>query len=473
MTSTNKSDAPQSAAQQVEREDKYRGLALAGLMFTLIVAVLSYQLNASMVTPALPAIGRDFVIDESTVSLVSSLFFLAGAVAGIILTRWSDFVGRKRMLIYVLVILFIGTLVCVFAPSFPIFMVGRVIQGVSGAVFQLTYMILSESVSAKTFGTMMGIITAVNGGVGGLDGWFGGLLTNAFGFRSIFIVIAVLVLIAIILTGRGISQHANDAATGKMDWWGGATLSLGLIFLTYYVNYGGSDGWFAPISLGFLAGTVICFIGFYFVERKVDSPLFAIEHLASRHCWPLIATTLLSLSSVFAVINFTVAMFSQNPEVGFGLDAGKAALLFLTPPAMIGLAAAPLSGWLASKIGWLQVLRGGLIISILSIGGIWLCLDNQWAVFAFIAVLGISYNGMILTTINGLGVLLAPPEAPGSLPGLNGAAFGVGASLGIGLVTPFIGTFAGYRTALIVSLGIAVLALVTACILKPREGQKI
>ena len=140
---------------------------------------------------------------------------------------------------------------------------------------------------------------------------------------------------------------------------------------------------------------------------------------------------------------------------------------------MIGLAAAPLSGWLASKIGWLQVLRGGLIISIISIGGIWLCLDNQWAVFAFIAVLGISYNGMILTTINGLGVLLAPPEAPGSLPGLNGAAFGVGASLGIGLVAPFIGTFAGYRTALIVSLGIAVLALVTACILKPREGQKI
>ncbi|MGJ9588839.1 hypothetical protein ACRQFZ_09530 [Actinotignum sp. GS-2025b] len=39
MTSTNKTDAPQSAAQPVEREDKYRGLALAGLMFTLIVAV--------------------------------------------------------------------------------------------------------------------------------------------------------------------------------------------------------------------------------------------------------------------------------------------------------------------------------------------------------------------------------------------------------------------------------------------------
>ncbi|MDK6763467.1 hypothetical protein QP337_28340, partial [Escherichia coli] len=97
-----------------------------------------------------------------------------------------------------------------------------------------------------------------------------------------------------------------------------------------------------------------------------------------------------------------------------------------TPPALIGLAAAPLSGWLAGKIGWLTVLRTGLLISLCTIGGIWFFLDHQWVVFTLIAILGITYNGMILTTVNGLGVILAPPEAPGSLPGLNGAAFGVG-----------------------------------------------
>ncbi|MDK6906950.1 MFS transporter [Actinotignum timonense] len=442
-----------------------------GLLVTLVIAVLSYQLNTTMVTPALPDIGRSFAVSEGTLALVSSLFFLAGAVAGILLTRWSDFLGRTRMLLAVLVILLVGTLVCAFAPNFAIFVAGRVLQGVSGAVFQLAYMILSESVSPALLGTMLGIISAANGGVGGLDGWLGGLLTDRFGFQAIFLVIAGLTAVAILLTARALPAQKRPATTGKMDWWGGGLLSLSLIFLTYYVNIGGTRGWFTPASLALFGVAVLFFGAFCVAERRVSSPLFALRHLASRHCWPLIATTLLSLASVFAVINFTVALFAQNSEVGYGLEAGRAALLYLTPPALIGLAAAPLSGWLAGKIGWLTVLRTGLAVSLCAIGGIWLFLEHRWIVFAFIALLGITYNGMILTTVNGLGVILAPPEAPGSLPGLNGAAFGVGASLGIGLVAPLVGTWSGYRGALALSAGIAGAALLCACVLKMRTDS--
>ncbi|MDE1655155.1 MFS transporter [Actinotignum sanguinis] len=439
-----------------------------GLLVTLVITVLSYQLNTTMVTPALPDIGRSFAVSEGTLALVSSLFFLAGAVAGILLTRWSDFLGRARMLLAVLAILLVGTLVCALAPNFPIFVTGRVLQGVSGAVFQLAYMILSESVSPAILGTMLGIISAANGGVGGLDGWFGGILTDHFGFQAIFFVIAGLTSVAIFLTVRLLTTQERPAASGKMDWWGGGLLSLSLIFLTYYVNVGGTRGWFTTATLPLFGVAALFFSAFCMVERRVPSPLFALRQLASRHCWPLIATTLLSLASVFAVINFTVALFAQNPDAGYGLEAGRAALLYLTPPALIGLAAAPLSGWLAGKIGWLTVLRTGLLISLCTIGGIWFFLDHQWVVFTLIAILGITYNGMILTTVNGLGVILAPPEAPGSLPGLNGAAFGVGASLGIGLVAPLVGTWDGYRGALALSAGIAGIALLCACVLKMR-----
>lgn len=101
--------------------------------------------------------------------------------------------------------------------------------------------------------------------------------------------------------------------------------------------------------------------------------------------------------------------------------------------------------------------------------------ENRWVVFAMVAVLGVAYNGMILTTINGLGVVMSPPEAPGALPGLNSAAFGIGASLGIGIVAPIVtlGTMGGYVTALWVSLGITVLALGAALLIKPRPGQTV
>lgn len=174
---------------QQQSQVTYVGGRAVALVVTLILCVLSYQLNASMLTPALPDIAKAMHVSVSQVSQVSSLFFLAGAIGGVVLSRWSDFIGRRRALVIVLCILGAGTLLCIFASNFAFLLIGRVLQGASSAAFQLAYVILSESFSAKVFGTVLGILTAVNGGVGGIDGYIGGLLSNQFGYRSIFVVV--------------------------------------------------------------------------------------------------------------------------------------------------------------------------------------------------------------------------------------------------------------------------------------------
>jgi hypothetical protein len=50
-----------------------------------------------------------------------------------------------------------------------------VLQGASSAAFQISYVILAETLPAAVFPTVLGILTAINGGVGGVDGWIGGL----------------------------------------------------------------------------------------------------------------------------------------------------------------------------------------------------------------------------------------------------------------------------------------------------------
>ncbi|MDK6628524.1 hypothetical protein QP225_09245, partial [Aerococcus urinae] len=76
--------------------------------------------------------------------------------------------------------------------------------------------------------------------VGGLDGWLGGVMVEKWGFRSLFILIAVLVVLAAILINRGISTEHERAGSGKMDWGGSAAMSITLIMLTYFVTFGGS-----------------------------------------------------------------------------------------------------------------------------------------------------------------------------------------------------------------------------------------
>lgn len=225
--------------------------------------------------------------------------------------------------------------------------------------------------------------------------------------------------------------------------------------------------------MALLAGTVASFAAFWMIEKRRSHPLIAVHHLRSRQVWPVIATTVLTLAGIFAVMNFTVVLLSQDHDAGFGLSASLSALLFLTPAALIGVFAAPLAGWLAGRRGWIKTLRTGTALSLACAIAAATFSGNQVAVMIAVACLGIFYNGLFLTAINGLSVLLSPKEAPASLPGINGASFGIGASLGVVIVAPFAAqaTPAGYATALWISVAITAAAFIVSLFAAAPKGE--
>ncbi|MBT2534607.1 MFS transporter [Arthrobacter sp. ISL-69] len=468
---------PATTAPPTETQDetKFAGRRAALLISTLLLGVLSFQLNASMVTPALPQIAASFGMSADSAAPVQSMFFLAGAIAGPVIGRWSDFIGRRAALLLVLGIMGAGTLLCIAAPTVPLLIAGRFLQGVSSAVFALAYIVLSENLHARVFGTSVGIIAAINGGVGGVDGYVGGLMAETLGFRSIFVVVLVLTAIAAGCILKIVPNGRPRGVRGAMDWWGAGSLSVFLVFVAYFVSGGSAAGWTAPGTLALLAGTVASFTAFWMIEKKRSHPLIATHHLRSRQVWPVIATTVLGLAGIFAVINFTVVLLSQDTLHGFGLSASLSALLFLTPAALIGVFAAPLAGWLADRRGWIKTLRAGTALSLASAIAAAAFSDNQVAVMIAVASLGIFYNGFFLTAINGLSVLLSPEEAPAALPGINGASFGIGASLGVVIVAPVAAqaTSAGYATALWISVAITAAAFIVSLFVAAPKGEKL
>ncbi|GAA3404695.1 MFS transporter [Pseudarthrobacter polychromogenes] len=467
--------AEAASAVVLPDETKFAGRRAALLISTLLLGVLSFQLNASMVTPALPQIAAEFGQGAESAAPVQSMFFLAGAIAGPVIGRWSDFIGRRAALLLVLGIMGAGTILCITAPTLELLVTGRFLQGVSSAVFALAYIVLNENLHAKVFGTSVGIIAAINGGVGGVDGYVGGLMAETLGFRSIFVVVLVLTAIAAACIIKIVPAGRPQGVRGAMDWWGAGSLSLFLVFTTYFVSGGSSAGWNAPSTLALLAGTIASFAAFWLIEKRRSHPLIAVHHLRSRQVWPVIATTVLTLAGIFAIINFTVVLLSQDPDGGFGLTASISALLFLTPAALIGVFAAPLAGWLADRRGWIKTLRAGTGLSLACAIAAATFSDNQTAVLIAVAALGIFYNGFFLTAINGLSVLLSPKEAPAALPGINGASFGIGASLGVVLVAPFAAqaTAAGYATALWISVAITAAAFIVSLFVAAPKGETV
>ncbi|HEX4642487.1 MAG TPA: MFS transporter, partial [Candidatus Acidoferrales bacterium] len=159
---------------------------------TLLLGVIAYQLNASMVAPAVPEIARKLGTTPDRVAISQTMFFLLGGITGVVLARYSDHAGRRKVLIYSLAAMSVGTILAMLAPNVTVLIFGRLLQGACGATFQITYLILREILTPKQFGPALGLVTAISCGVGGADQFLGGVLSDHWGFRSIFLVILII-----------------------------------------------------------------------------------------------------------------------------------------------------------------------------------------------------------------------------------------------------------------------------------------
>jgi predicted MFS family arabinose efflux permease len=150
------------------------------------------------------------------------------------------------------------------------------------------------------------------------------------------------------------------------------------------------------------------------------------------------------------------------------------ALLFITPGAVVQLIVAPLIGRLAVRIGFVTVLRTGIVAALAVTALLAIFALDKHLVILLMVLFGASM-GVTLTPLAALGVIQAPEDEPGSLPGISNAAFGIGGSIGFAWAGTVVaeGTKATYHSALWICVAIGIAALATSLILKPRSAPVV
>lgn len=456
--------------------------SLVALMTALLAACIAFQLNASMLGPVLATIARELKTDEVAVSLSQTVFFNSAAVFALFLPRFSDIAGRKKVLSWMLVIMTAGTVLAALAPNIGVLYAARAVQGISGAVVPLCMIMLRHEIpNVKTLSAMLAIVAAVNGGVAGIDAIAGGFLAADYGFRSVFWCIAIVGVISTILTMRFASESRPSAGV-RMDWLGVIFLAVSLSTMLIALGKAAQSSRESLIWAGGLAIFSVCmFISFWLVEKRSHYPLVSTVYLRRRSTWGLLLTTVLTMTGIFAVVNGLVMFLAQNTEVGFGLGADMAGLIFLTPYALIGWVVGPFAGWLAPSYGYKKLLWFGLIVSLVSLAMmLFLGLHSRNWMVAAVLLIGISYAGIVNIMLNGLGVMLSPKDNPGFLPGMNSGAFHVGAGLSFVLL-PAIQKITvesggslmdGYFNGILAGFGITALALLVSFLIpRPVEAE--
>ena len=332
------------------------------LIIALVLAVVSCQLYGSMPTPALPGIAAGLRTGTAIIGFAQALAALFGGILSVIAAAYSDHARTRRLMALAMIVAVLGSVVSAAAPNTAIFIIGRCLQGTSAVVFPLALRVMRQTLDGRQFGKAMGIITAANGGIVGLGGLASGWLTDKYGFRSVFVAMAVFGVVATFVLVRWVTELPSTARRSGCDWLGLALLSLALAFVEFGI--GATSAMPLGTVLGLVAAGVVLFGVFVYTQGRINHPLIPVAYLRSRAAWPVLLTSALVTAGVLSVINFVIPVYSQNPQIGFGISATMSALLFIVPICLINMVFAPVFGAIAPKVGWRLTLRVALALTV-------------------------------------------------------------------------------------------------------------
>lgn len=455
--------------------------SVGAVMTALLVACFAFQLNASMLSPALVLMEKELNTTAAMIGLTQTVFFTAAALFSLFLPRLGDMIGRRKLLTSMMVLTAVGCVISALAGvtgSVALLFIGRTIQGVAGPTVPLCLIMLRVAVpDPKRYGTLMGVITAINGGIAGVDAIAGGWLAQNFGFDSVFWTMAVIAVIAAFAV-RFLTDESTVEQPQPMDWLGtfylvvavGATLvAINEIAKLQNANW--------LVVIGLVIAAVIFFMLFWRQEGNTEHPLVTRHYLSSRSTWALLLTTVLTMTGIFAIMNGIVPSIAQDTKFGAGLGADVVSFWTLTPYALAGLVMGPLAGTLAGRFGYRRVLRYGLIGALISLAILMFTMNGAaaWVLLLVSILAGLTYAGTVNIMLNGLGIVLSPSDNPGYLPGLNAGAFNLGAGISFAVLyavmTSLGGGYGGHLGAIIAGAVLLVLALGTSFLIPNAAGQ--
>lgn len=454
----------------------------AAVMTALLVACFAFQLNASMLSPALRLMAKELKTTDDVIGLTQTVFFTAAALFSLFLPRLGDMIGRRKLLTGMMALTAVGCALSALAGmtgSVALLFVGRVIQGVAGPTVPVCLIMLRVAVpDPKRYGTLLGVITAVNGGIAGVDALAGGWLAQNFGFGSVFWTMAVIAVLAAVAVAF-LTDESLVPGDHRMDWTGTIALVVAVgALLTIFNELAklfNANFW---LVAGLFLLAALSAVAFWIQEDRTSQPLVATVYLKSRSTWALLLTTTLTMTGVFAVMNGLVPGLAQDTDYGPGLSPDVVSFWTLTPYAIAGLLMGPVSGTLAGRFGYRKVLHVGLLGTVIGLGAIFVISPSATPVLllAVNVFVGITYAGMSNIMLNGLGVVLSPSDNPGYLPGLNAGAFNLGAGISFAIlpaVSVALGNgLGGFQGAVITGLVLLALAFASSLLIPAPAVEK-
>lgn len=342
-----------------EQEMSHREIleAMSGLLLGMFVAILS----STVVSTSLPIIVSDLGGTQSAYTWVVTSTLLALTVSTPIWGKLADLFPRKTLVQTGLTIYTLGSVLAGLSQTTGQLIAFRTLQGLGvGGLTALVQVILADLVSPRQRGRYAGYLGAVFG-VGTVAGpLIGGVMTDAFGWRSCFYVGVPFSIAALITLQRTLHLPARPKRRVSLDLPGAVLIGAAVSTLLIWVTFAGHHfAWLSWQTAVMVPGGVLLAVLAVLVERRAKEPLIPLHLFRSR---TVVLAVLASVAVGIAMFGTTVFL-SQYLQLARGKTPTESGLLSI--PMVIGLfASSTIIGRRISETGrykhWM-VLGGALL----------------------------------------------------------------------------------------------------------------
>ncbi|WP_141726202.1 MFS transporter, partial [Actinacidiphila rubida] len=228
--------------------------------------------DVTIVNVALPRMADDLHASFSSLQWVIDVYALALAALLMVTGSLADLFGHRRLYTAGLTVFALASLACALAPNAAVLIAARGVQGAGGAaMFATSAALVSVTYKGRDRGVAFGVWGAVNGAAAAAGPIMGGLLTEGFGWQSIFLVNLPVAALAVALTLRVLPAGARRK--GSLDVPGALVFTVAAAAVTYALIRGGEHGWGDGLTVTAFVVAGVAAVAFVPVELRAPQPM--------------------------------------------------------------------------------------------------------------------------------------------------------------------------------------------------------